>query len=742
MRDKTITGYCDPFSAEAGQTIRFMVSTYAPGDYTAELVRVRSGDDFHPESIGVEEDVINAAFAGSYPGRHQPIRPGSHGTVDSGGPLPELAAVTLAAWIWPTTVGRGAQTILGAWDSGRQAGIRLRLGDDGALTLDIGDGKSEPATVSTGTTLVDRHWYRVTASYDSATGEVRLSQTPGPLSPGQSVGAGKASTATTLSSRPLPATDAPLMFAASIGPEGATDHYNGKIDRPRMAARALTGHDLDALLADTPLDSPGDAVVGFWDFSQGISGDRITDLGPAGRHGVLTNLPARAMTGFNWTGECHDWREKPAHYGAIHFHDDDLYDAGWEADFEFTVPGDLPSGLYAVRLRHGDDVDRIPFAVRPPVGQATAKTAFLVPMASYLAYANTRQRLKANPLFGDGRPECVNDAFLAGHAELCGSTYDLHSDRSGVQYSSRLRPVTNMKPGDNLAWGLPADCNILAWLEHIGEDYDVITDEDMQTHGAALLAPYRCVVTGTHPEYHSREMLDALETFTGSGGRLMYMGGNGFYWRVAFREDLPGVLEVRRAEDGTRAWMAEPGEYYHSFTGEYGGLWRRQNRAPNRLVGVGFAAQGFERSSYYRRTKDADDPRAAFIMEGVPDEIIGDFGSIGGGAAGEEIDRYDVRIGSPRHALVVASSEDHGKLMLRTKEEFLSTVPYFDDPKVRADLTFFECRGGGAVFSTGSISWAGSLAHNGWDNNVARISTNVLRRFVDPTPFDLPAAKS
>ena len=36
-------------------------------------------------------------------------------------------------------------------------------------------------------------------------------------------------------------------------------------------------------------------------------------------------------------------------------------------------------------------------------------------------------------------------------------------------------------------------------------------------------------------------------------------------------------MEVRRNEDGTRAWAAEPGEYYHSFTGEYGGLWRRRD---------------------------------------------------------------------------------------------------------------------------------------------------------------------
>jgi N,N-dimethylformamidase len=42
------------------------------------------------------------------------------------------------------------------------------------------------------------------------------------------------------------------------------------------------------------------------------------------------------------------------------------------------------------------------------------------------------------------------------------------------------------------------------------------------------------------------------------------------------------------------------------------------------------------------------------------------------------------------------------------------------------------------VFSVGSIAWCGSLAHDGYANDVARITANVLRRFCDPTPFAMP----
>ena len=54
---------------------------------------------------------------------------------------------------------------------------------------------------------------------------------------------------------------------------------------------------------------------------------------------------------------------------------------------------------------------------------------------------------------------------------------------------------------------------------------------------------------------------------------------------------------------------------------------------------------------------------------------------------------------------------------------------------VKGDMVFFEGPKGGAVFSTGSIAWCGSLSWNDYDNNVSRITENVLRRFDSSEPF-------
>ena len=109
--------------------------------------------------------------------------------------------------------------------------------------------------------------------------------------------------------------------------------------------------------------------------------------------------------------------------------------------------------------------------------------------------------------------------------------------------------------------------------------------------------------------------------------------------------------------NGARPHQPRAGEEFHATSGERCGLWRNHGRAPQRLTGVGFAAQGFDRSTYYERLPDSFDERAAFVFEGVgDDERIGDFGIMGGGAGGAEIDRFDTGLGSPPGALLLAST--------------------------------------------------------------------------------------
>jgi N,N-dimethylformamidase len=739
---KKILGYTDTWSVAPGEKVGFKVSTYGAERYRADLVRVICGDN-SPEHGIFRLDAIDAPFSGEYTGRSQPIDAGSYAVVSHASAFGGIESFTVLAWVYPTTPMKGEQALMAQWQDDPASGFVLMLDAQGALALRVGDGRGNVAEVSTGEALVERRWYLVAGSYDASTGVINVSQQPG-AGPLDCLRPASASAA----ARGFSAASTDFMFAAlpaalANGKPGSAFHFNGKIDRPRLASAVLTGADIAALASHENPREQIQGLVAAWDFARDTGTDKVSDTGPNALHGRTVNLPSRGCKGFNWSGEEQNWRHAPAEYGAMHFHDDDLYDAAWETDFEYVVPADLKSGVYAARLRVDDDEWYLTFFVRPPRGKTTSKLAFLASTATYLAYSNYHW------LFHERYAEVTeslwttlekSDVFLQEHPEFGLSTYDNHADGSGVRYASRLRPILNMAP-TTPCWSFNADSHILGWLENQDIDYDVITDEDLHREGAELLEQYRAVLTGTHPEYYTTPMLDGLQTYLAGAGRLIYLGGNGFIWRCAMSDQFPGMLELRRAEDGIRYRDEEPGEYYLEFTGEYGGLWRRLGAPPQALVGVGTVAVGFDVSGYYRRSGSSFDPRVDFIFEGIgKDEIIGDFGYLGDGASGSEIDAVDPMLGTPVHALVVASSEGHSENTLIVPDEIGFHHVAMDgvqSPLVRADMTFFETPGGGAVFSVGSIAWGASLPHNGYDNNVARISANVIERFLQETPFEM-----
>ncbi len=739
--EKPLLGYCDPWSVAPGDPLRFMVSAPEGGSYRTDIVRLICADD-SADGPGFKEEVVESPVNGAHTGRHQPLRAGSYGLVPPSPVLDALTSFTLQAYIWPTLPGAGAQAILSMWSEAEGRGFGLFLDEAGACGLRLGSN-GHVAWVSTGVALQARQWYVVTARFDAASGTAQIAQRPLVAYPGiADEGAAAAGVAYDPSAhRGLPFLIAGALADRADGGRNVTAHFNGKIDRPRLARCAMPDDAIEALSHRRVPRRLAEDVVAAWDFAEAMGSTRARDMSATRLDATLHNFPTRAVTGHNWIGDEVDWRRAPEQYGAIHFHEDDMCDAGWEASFSLTIPDGLRSGIYAARLRAGPHEDYVPFFVRPPRGTTTAPLAFLVPTATYMAYANYvswADRAVIEKLFAAVIVVDETDLFLQEHRELGASTYDTHPDGSGICHGSRHRPLLTIRPKRVPLWNLNADSHITDWLEAKGIAYDVITDEDLHREGVGLLEPYQAVMTATHPEYDSLEMLDAFQRYLDRGGRLLYTGGNGFYWRIAFHPERDGIMEVRRC-NGTANWKSEAGEHHHAFDGRFGGIWRERGRPPNALVGVGFASEGFDHSTYYVRKPDSFDPRAAFVFEGVgADEKIGDFGSIGGGASGLEIDRADPAWGTPPHALVLASSEGHSDNYTLVLEDVTLNEPGLGGAQtdlVRADLVFFETPNGGAVFSTGSIAWAGSLAHNDYDNNVSRITENVLRRFLDPEAF-------
>jgi N,N-dimethylformamidase len=728
-----LLGYADRLSAPPGESLAFKLSA-DPEPYQVDLVRlgaVEMDDSAHGR---VRPDPVPGWKTTTHLGRRQTIHAGSYGVVRLPRPLP-VAAFSLDLWCLPTLRDQESQTLAASHPVDGGLGWRLALaGDTLMLQVVLPDGRSAQSDCRIG--AASRQWLHVAGGYDP-TGTVWVAVRGQARWDRDRIDAHAAAGA--------PTADRPLLlggvlFAAEWSRGGPAPSYHGRLERPRLGEYVPDRAPSAGAVLDQLDDAP---PLAQWDFSVEMHSDRIHDVGPQGLHGVLANLPTRAVTGHAWTGESLRFTDAPHEWAAIHFHPDDLADAGWDDDFTITLPPTLPSGVYAARVTQGQATLDLPFYVTARRG-TESPVLFLAPTNTYLAYANEHlahgERGRAHESMMAGPIELApEDVFLREHPELGLSLYDTHADGSGTVYSSRLRPILNLRP-DYVTWltagrrHLAADFYLTGWLERLGVDHDVATDEDLDRLGEELLARYRVVVTGTHPEYITAREYDALSAYAAAGGRIMYLGANGFFWVTSFTDESRTAVECRRGFAAQRNWTSHPAETLHSSTGEQGGAWLHRARSSRELFGVGMCAAGWGAASGYERTETSRDPEVAFAFEGVADERLGDEGLVLGGAAGDELDSADVRHGTPLHTKVLLTSR-HGPKYLPTLEAVQSLEPDCDgthNGEVRSDVVLLETARGGMVFSVGSICWAGAMAVKDYDNDVARLTSNVLLEFLRP----------
>lgn len=736
-----VVGYLDRWTTAPGARVAVHLSGVEPGSATVTLVRLGRGA-LRDEPDGIVYETVASVPAQPVTLRQQPVDAGSYARIDGLSALP-LADASLAVLVQPWLALGGEQVIVSLQGANVFAALRVTIDASGCYALHAGDLQATSQCVAH-----PRHWSLLLLHWSAAA--VRLT-----------VADVRTSRTTTLElplPQPLPAWQ--TLTLAGIARQGGdvVAHFDGRLERPVLwPAQVALDVARHALLRQAGLPA---GALACWEFAPHEQQSFLPDGGPHGLHGRLVQGPKRAVRGVRWNGSVFDWRQAPGQYAAAHFHRDDLTDAGWEPDAWVDLPGDLPSGAYAVRVERDDagasltgGVCRLPLFVRPARAPrpGDAVVALVFPTFTYLAYANDRCALTGH------NPEVLadqaialepTDVLLSRHPQWGVSLYDTHRDGAGVSTASRWRPIPGFQPDQRAwqagegsgRWNYPADLLLVEWLEREGIAWHAFTDDDLHVHGSALLAPYRTVLTGNHPEYATTELVDAYRGFVAQGGRMMYLGGNGFYWKVACHPQQGGIIELRRAEDGNRSWAEEPGEYYHAFDGGYGGLWRRNGVAPQSWLGVGYCGQGFRRSVGYERTAESDQPQVAFVFDGVPSRSFGTEGAIGGGCAGVEVDRQDAALGSDPGGIRLASSVPFDATYFVANEELLVSRPTISgpySPNLRADMVLQSSEGGGAVFCTGSIAWVGGLAVTGGDAGVQRITRNVLMRFLDPAPLEV-----
>ncbi|TGS14250.1 hypothetical protein EN852_013530 [Mesorhizobium sp. M2E.F.Ca.ET.209.01.1.1] len=701
-----LIGYADKLSVDAGDHVDIKVS--AAGIYRSQLVRLR-GMKEGAAGLSVAEESLSSKSNGQHTGRVQALHPGSF--IDVALPRVDFAkGVGVSLCVKPTAPGRLCQTLFSLSDDSSVTRMMLELDRAGRPAMYLRSSNGAVTTVSSPDPLPKGRWVFLKAVYDPGEAELRLTAE-------EQTGAHRWSTPVIVAE----GSAARFRVGAAHAEDGrATDCFNGCVSEVNVFGA-----------------SPKLPIL-QWDFSRQMDSDIAVDVSGAGRHGRLLNRPARAVLGPAWDKKTIRWTDDPPQWNALHLHDDDLDDAQWRTDFEVEAPAE--SGIYAVRLNQGETTYYIPFYVRPAA--VRKRVLFVAPTNTYLAYGNehlwegergiAHQKMMSFPIVLDKA-----ETILQQMPSLGRSLYDRHSDDSGVIYASRLRPLTNMQPNyiNWLAGGprhFSGDFFITGWLDSIGVEFDVATDEDVDSLGKDLLDSYDVVLTGSHPEYPTAAEFDAFENYVKGGGKLMYLGANGFFWATSYVNKLRTAIEVRRGYAAQRNWTSHAAELYHSSTGEMGGAYRHRGRDQNPFLGVGMAAAGWGPASGFTRTPESYAEAVAWVFEDIASETLGEHGYLLGGAAGDELDHADPARGTPDSTVVLMSSR-HNDLFFPSLDSVTEVAPNQQgskNPHVRADVVLVDHPGGGKVFSTGSICWAGSLGTNNYDNDIAKLTTNVLRKFL------------
>jgi hypothetical protein len=261
---------------------------------------------------------------------------------------------------------------------------------------------------------------------------------------------------------------------------------------------------------------------------------------------------------------------------------------GWPVSMTVPIADDWTSGVYDAEMEGPEGMRRHAVFVVGPAAP-TEDLLVVIPVYTYCAY-NT----------------------WGGHSQYT-------EGQAGVRRTFTFdRPSTSaeVEPTGVVSHLLLQDLMLLRWMSAEGFGFDCCTDSDVHDLGTDLLRQYRGVVLGTHPEYVSDPMREALLDFVESGGRLVYTGGNGLYERI--EPALGGTAITLRTGDGGRA------------------LYRDLGRPEHQLLGVDFDVNSFLTFGGYRVTA----PEHPFLADtGLTEGDV--FGEVAynGAASGWETDR-------------------------------------------------------------------------------------------------------
>jgi N,N-dimethylformamidase len=230
-------------------------------------------------------------------------------------------------------------------------------------------------------------------------------------------------------------------------------------------------------------------------------------------------------------------------------------------------------------------------------------------------------------------------------------------------------------------------------------------------------------------------MLDALQAYRDTAAGSSTWAATASTGRSRSTRRATASSRSAAAKAASAPGRPSPASTTTSSTREYGGLWRRNARPPQKLVGVGLHRAGQLRRlalphqpgraatprSAGSSTASRPTPSAAKASPGTARPASNWTASTSAWARHRAPSWWPLREPSARGAMGAGARRAADAHHHHSRPDAQAA-----DPR-RHDLV--RLPGGGEVFSVGSITFCGSLPVNGFDNDISRILHNVVTRF-------------
>lgn len=258
--------------------------------------------------------------------------------------------------------------------------------------------------------------------------------------------------------------------------------------------------------------------------------------------------------------------------------------------------------------------------------------------------------------------------------------------QDGVQRTvTLLRPSrqTPLGPTGQINHTLYSDLLLLDWMTSAGIAYDVYTDMDIDVDGTSWMPKYKAVVLASHPEYWTATARNNLITYLGAGGNVIATGGNCIYEEVSYTPDRTAM--VFRTPSGDRNLFGNLGLYESEILG--------------------------------------NDYNPASYLDFYPYQVVTSHPFLDGTglAVGDTFGDSGYNIAASGWEVDWAASGISGLIVIAQGR----------NPNGGASMCYVPQPSGGWVFTTGSISFNGSIAT---DPAIQQILTNVFAAAVQPAP--------